>query len=137
MTQEDWDALKAQMESPYGSMRLQCDQFELYLVQHVSPKKKSWQTIVYVDGFIRGQWYSAEDGQPKHEEARRFLRKVSSALHSKTDIEFYRKIYGKREADKAAAKRYVSFDTSWKSFNSLKKHLLANNTSITRIAETE
>ena len=34
-----------------------------------------------------------------------------------------------------AAVKFITYDWSWKSFNSLKKHLLANNTNITRILE--
>jgi hypothetical protein len=130
MTQEDWDALKAQMETPYGVMKLQCDQFELTLVQEVSSKSRSWSTAVYVDGFIKGEWISAQDGQPKCEEARRFLRKVSRALYSKKDIDTRRRILGKREATKLAEVKYVCFLPNWKSFSSLKKHLIANNDSI-------
>lgn len=135
MTQEDWDALKAQMESPWGSMKLQCDQYELTLEQVTNSKNKSWETVVYVDGYIKGIWWEAEGDQPKYEEARRFMRKVSRALHTKKDLEFYRVTRGKRVATQMAAVKYTRFDHCWKSFTALKKHLLANNTSITRIDE--
>lgn len=135
MTQEDWDALKAQMERPWGSMALQCDQFVLALQQGVDSKAKSWSTNVYVGGVFKGEWMRADKGEAIHEESRRFLRKVSRAFHSKKKVDEWRKIFGKREAAKYAAERFVYFDPSWKSFNSLKKHLLANNTSITRISE--
>lgn len=133
MQQEDWDALRAQMDSPWGQMKLQCDQFELTLVQAVSSKSKSWSTTVYVDGELRGTWCQAENGEPKHEQTRRFLRKVSRAVNTKKQIEDWRKVFGKRESDKLAAQKYVYFLPDWSSFNSLKKHLVANNTSIQRI----
>lgn len=133
MQQEDWDALKAQMESPYGVMDLQCDQYKLTLQQQTSSKSKSWATTVYVDGVLKGGWCLADGDQPKHEEARRFLRKVTRALNSRKYVEAYRKAFGKRAADKLAAQTYVYFSPTWSSFNSLKKHLLANNTSIERI----
>lgn len=134
MEQADWDALKAQMESPWGVMKLQCDQYVLTLDQQTSSKSKSWATVVYVDGFIKGEWYQASrDGQPLHEEARRFYRKTSSALYSRKEIEECRKAWGKREAAKMEARKLVLFNPTWKSFNALKKHLLANNTSITRL----
>lgn len=133
MEQTDWDDLKAQMASPYGSMKLKCDQFEVNLVQETDSKSRRWLTAVYVDGYFKGEWTSAVDGEAKHEEARRFLRKVSLAVYTKKEIEGWRKIVGKREADKMAARRIIYFVPSWSSFNSLKKHLLSNNTSIQRI----
>lgn len=134
MEQADWDALKAQMDSPWGEMKLQCDQYEVLLQQQTSFKSKSWSTAVYVDGFIQGEWFGASrDGQPLHEEARRFYRKVSTALYSRKEIEEARKAFGKREATKRETIKFVRFDPWWKSFNALKKHLLANNASIQRI----
>lgn len=134
MQQQDWDDLKAQMARPYGNMKLKCDQFELSLVQAVDAKSRKWLTTVYVDGFFKGAWCNAsKEGEPQHEEARRFLRKVVRRLHSAKDISEYQKVFGKREAKKLEAKVYVYFTPEWSSFNSLKKHLVANNTSIERV----
>ncbi|MCM2318088.1 MAG: hypothetical protein NDI93_02025 [Pseudomonas sp.] len=134
MGQADWDALKAQMDSSWGEMKLQCDQYEVVLQQQVSSKSRSWSTAVYVDGFFKGAWMEAsKDGQPLHEEARRFYRKVSKSLHTRKEIEGWRKAFGKREAAKMEARKFVLFHPNWKSFNSLKKHLLANNASIKRL----
>ena len=134
MQQEDWDELKEQMASPYGTMRLKCDQFEVALQQAVDSKSRKWVTAVYVDGVFKGAWTGAtKEGEPEHEEARRFLRKVSKSVYTKKDVEAYRKCVGKRQADKLAAKKFFYFLPTWSSFNSLKKHLLANNTSIERI----
>ncbi|MOA43865.1 hypothetical protein D3C78_1660650 [compost metagenome] len=105
------------------------------LHQQTSSKSRSWETTVYVDGYIKWEWMSAsKDGQPLHEEARRFCRKVSKTLYSRKQIEEYRKVFGKREAAKKEALKIVHFRPSWKSFNSLKKHLLANNASIKRLS---
>ncbi|WP_156162049.1 hypothetical protein [Pseudomonas sp. MRSN 12121] len=138
MEQADWDALKEQMTSPWGSMKLKCDGFEIDLVQMTNPTKKNWETTVYVNGYLKGIWLACDHktGEPEHEETRRFMRKVTRALHTKKDIEVYRKLFGKREATKREAVKFITYDWSWKSFNSLKKHLLANNTSITRITES-
>jgi hypothetical protein len=137
MEQADWDALKEQMSSPWGSMKLKCDGFEINLVQMTSPAKKSWSTTVYVDGYLKGIWLACDHktGEPEHEETRRFYRKVTRALHTKKEVEAYRKIFGKRRAVEMNAIKFFSYDWCWGSFNSLKKHLLANNTSISRISE--
>ena len=134
MQQQDWDDLKAQMASPYGQMKLKCGQFELALVQAVDSKSRKWATTVYVDGVFKGLWCNAsKEGEPQHEETRRFLRRVVRRLHSAKEISEYQKVFGKREAKKLEAKVYVYFLPEWSSFNSLRKHLLANNPSIERI----
>ena len=135
MEQADWDALKEQMTSPWGSMKLKCDGYEIDLVQVTQPTQKSWSTVVYVEGYLKGIWLSCDHktGVPEHDEARRFYRKVTRALYAKKDIEAYRKIFGKREATKREAAKFITYDWHWKSFNSLKKHLVENNTEITRL----
>ncbi|UZZ12219.1 hypothetical protein NDO41_07030 [Ectopseudomonas mendocina] len=134
MQQQDWDDLKQQMASPYGYMKLKCDQFEVALSQEVDSKGRKWATSVYVDGVFKAAWcFADEKGQPKHEEARRFLRKVTRRVNSARDVAEIQKLFGKRQAKKAAERVYVYFAPSWSSFNSLKKHLVANNTSIERI----
>lgn len=133
MQQEDWDVLKAQMSRPYGSMELQCDQYKVALQQAISSKNKSWSTVVYVDGVFKGLWLSMENGEPTHDEGRRFMHKMTRSMHGRKIIDEVRKTLGKREADKWAAEKFVHLSPCWTSFNSLKKHLLANNTSIERI----
>ncbi|MCP1616594.1 hypothetical protein FBY21_1201 [Pseudomonas sp. SLBN-26] len=134
MEQKDWDDLEAQMASPWGHMKLRCDQYEVSLAQEADTKSRKWATTVYVDGVLNGAWcIASRSGEAQHDEARRFMRRTSSAMFSAKEIERYRKVFGKREADKMAAKRFVYFRADWTSFNSLKKHLLANNTSIERI----
>lgn len=133
MQQQDWDDLKAQMACPWGHMKLKCDQFEVTLAQETDSKSRKWMTSIYVGGVLDGKWCQAENGEPLHEEARRFFRKVERRVYSAKRVEEYRKLFGKREANKLTAERYVYFLPHWSSFNSLKRHLLANNQAIERI----
>ncbi|UCZ84436.1 hypothetical protein LGQ10_29685 [Pseudomonas sp. L5B5] len=135
MQQADWDELKKQMSTPYGSMKLKCDDYEVDLVQMIESGKKSWGTTVYVDGYLKGIWLSCnhKTGETEHEETRRFYRKSERGLYKKKELEAYRKVFGKRDADKKAAQKFITYDWSWKNFNSLRKHLEANNTSIERL----
>ncbi len=93
--------------------------------------------MIYVDGYLKGVWLDCDHktGEPKHEETRRFYRKVTRALYAKKEVEAYRKAFGKRRASEMEAHKFITYDWSWKSFRSLKKHVLANNTNITRILE--
>lgn len=135
MQQADWDELKNQMSSPYGHMKLKCDGFEIDLVQMIESGKKTWGTTVYVNGYLKGAWLNCDHktGVTEHEEARRFYRKITRSLYSQKELTELRKIFGKREADKTAARKFITYDRTWKSFGSLKKHLVANNTSIERL----
>lgn len=134
MQQQDWDDLKEQMNCPFGRMKLKCDQFEVTLSQEVNSKSRKWVTTVYVDGVIKGAWcFAGDNGEPLHEEARRFMRKVSKSVFNAREVEGYRKALGKKRAAEIAARRHVYFRADWTSFNSLKRHLLANNQAIERI----
>ncbi|OQR35891.1 hypothetical protein BWR15_06070 [Pseudomonas sp. T] len=133
MEKADWDALEAQMKSPWGSMKLKCDQYEVVLQQQANTKTRTWGTTVYVDGYINGKWMQAEGDKPIYEEARRFYRKASKRLYSSKHVEAVRKALGKREAKSYEEARIVLFYPDWKSFNSLKKQLLATCTSIQRV----
>ncbi|MBI6895427.1 hypothetical protein JET64_01255 [Pseudomonas putida] len=135
MQQADWDELKRQMDTPFGYMKLDCDGFVVSLVQATEPGKKSWGTDVYVNGSLKGIWFNCdhETGVTEHEETRRFFRRINGSLYTKRDLEFTRRMYGKRAADKDAARKWITYSCTWKSFNSLKKHLEANNTSIERL----
>lgn len=133
MEQADWDALEAQMKSPWGCMTLKCDQYEVAFQQQTDSRSKSWHTTVYVDGYIKGAWMQADGDKPVHEEARRFYRKASKRLYSAKRVEALRKVIGKRAAKSYEEERLVIFYPDWKSFNSLKKQLLTTCTSIQRI----
>lgn len=136
MEQADWDELKEQMDSPYGSMKLKCDDFEIDLVQMTESAKKTWFTHIYVDGVIKGEWrcsHVSNKPGPDAEEVLRFMHKKSIPLHNKLEIAYYRKVHGKRHADKMSEIKFITYDPYWKSFNSLKKHLVANNKEITRL----
>lgn len=133
MQQQDWDDLKAQMASPWGHMKLKCDQFEVTLAQEIDSKSRKWVTAIYVGGVLKGEWCLVENGEPRHEEARRFFRKVERRVYSAKEVESWRKAFGKREANKMAAKRYVFLLPHWSSFSGLQRHLVANNQTIERL----
>lgn len=133
MQQSDWDDLREQMDEPYGRMTLMCDGFRVELMQCTDVKARSWRTDVYVNGVIEGRWLSVDEHQPVYEEARRFFRRSQKKLYSAAEIALHRKAFGKKRADELAAKVTTSLSWDWSNFNSLKKHLQANNTKIERL----
>ncbi|ATB63765.1 hypothetical protein [Pseudomonas mosselii] len=133
MQQHDWEELRDQMDQPYGKMTLMCDGFRVELMQCTDAKSRSWCTEVYVNDSRKYAWLQVEGDQPVHEEARRFFRRSSKKMFSGAEIALYRKTSGKKRADELASKTITSVTWDWSSFNSLKKHLEANNTSIERL----
>jgi hypothetical protein len=133
MQQEDWLELKDQMDLPYGSMTLMCDGFRVDLVQCTVTKSRSWHTCVYVNDSLKGAWLSVEGDTPVHEEGRRFYRRSNHKLFSGAEVALQRKVHGKKRADELAAITTTRLSWEWSSFNALKKHLEANNTSIERL----
>lgn len=133
MEDKDWSDLKSQMDSPFGEMKLQCDQYVLSLVQVIDRKSRSWKTFIYVNGVLEGRWLLGEQGEPKHEETRRFMRKESRRIYSAKEVSKVQKVMGKRYAQEIAARSVVMFYPYWSSFMALKKHLVAHNQNIQRI----
>lgn len=133
MQQYDWEELRDQMDQPYGQMTLMCDGFRVDLMQHTDAKSRSWCTAVYVNDSRKYAWLQVEGDQPVHEEARRFYRRSTKKLFSGAEIALHRKACGKKRADDLASKTVTSVTWDWSSFNALKKHLEANNTSIERL----
>ena len=131
ITDADWDEIKAMMDRPYGRAALIIDGFRVDLQQQIS--KRKIVTVTFVNGSWKGEWLSAVEftlPEAKHEEARRFFRPRSRAVHSSKDIKTIQKIFGKRRAKEEAEKRGHWFDPTWTSARSLRKHLEANNTEI-------
>lgn len=127
----DWDEIKRMMDVPYGAIKLCCDGYDLSLVQHVSSKRKTFETVVYVNGNISGAWWEADEhGNAKYEEAKRFWMRRTRQLRSAGTLKNYEKAFGKRARRKIENEKIVFFEPVWRSFNSLKKHLISHNREI-------
>ena len=99
LTKEQLEALALNLTFPFHLVKLMCDDYVISL--SVQPKNKggmSYCIAMYIDGHIKGMWYSSANEHPEQ----KFLNKRINPLYRKSDIAKVEKEHGKR-----AAKRFV------------------------------
>ncbi|MDB5802296.1 MAG: hypothetical protein JWL63_3235 [Rhodocyclales bacterium] len=95
LTKEQKTNLAKQLGNVYGFAELMCDGRKITLqVERASKRSLSYHVVMYIDGQIRGAWFSAKEDLPEH----KFMRKSVKRLHS---------AQAKAKAEKAYGKRFV------------------------------
>lgn len=130
MTKDDWLLVKQQLSSPYGSVKLMVDGYELALQVHrIKPLK--YGIVVFVNGVYKGEWHKGEA-----DEAKRFCRPSVKSLYSPAKKKAVLKgLRGKAEIKSMTDllhldKTWTFWDLFWPSFGPMQRHLIANNKSI-------
>lgn len=124
MTPEDWKYMDEQLRTLFGSVALQCDGYEVsFRLQQFGQFKNA--IFFWVNGAFRGEWLNKDC-----EERRRFCRASTKHLFSEKERKQLKRC-GSENWDKA----YTQYHWDWTSFRALKRHLIANNKSITLIRE--
>ncbi len=95
-TKEQWKGLAIDLDKMFSDSYLLCDGF--YLLYRMERSKNKLCISVYVNGFMKGEWFGVDD--EASEEAHRFWRPSIRARYSAKHIKLYEKIYGKRECKK-------------------------------------
>lgn len=117
MTKEDWQKLRGWWDSDsiYSSFKLQCDEHEVSL--HFEVYKKKINVIIYVDGWLKGEWLNLDNpiGQ-------KFLQRHKKAYYTAKELKKYAKVFGKKH-ELAQQKYYEWVSVSWSSFSAFKKHI--------------
>lgn len=126
MTKEDWAHVEASLRYPYASVKLLCDEYRLTL--QVQPEKMKLVICWYVEGSFKGAWLKLDN-----EIGKRFACPHVVHLYKPTEKAKILKGFGKRSVTKHfpridAKNTYLGW--TWSSFRSLKRHLIANNQSI-------
>jgi len=132
-TKEEWQQVEERLQRLLCPVTLRCDGYEVGLT--LSPINQFRNAItVSVDGWFRGVWMLIEEGS---EEGRRFFPTRRKAVWREAEKKRLIRACGKREAEKHFDfnKRLECRDPCWSSFNSLKRHFIANNESIELINE--
>lgn len=122
MTKAEWEQIEKSLQSPWGSVSLICDGYNLTL--QTQRDKMRLVIMTYINGHFKGI-YMSEDC----EERRRFLRPKVSKVYKDS----FFKGFTKKEQKYLRAKYDKSITTYlpyWGSFRPLKTHLIKNNTSI-------
>ncbi|MEG1752767.1 MAG: hypothetical protein RR234_02530 [Christensenella sp.] len=132
MTKEDWAIAEKRTLYSHSGCKLLIDDYEVTVC--LVPKTPYKSTIfIYINGTFKGAWLIKDC-----EERRRFLRPITtSLLKTKDDKEFLKGMSKKQRESWQDKAKYTYYWPDWSSFASLKKHLIANNTSIELINETE
>ncbi|NRT54783.1 hypothetical protein [Sphaerotilus uruguayifluvii] len=126
VTASDWASMQRDLSGRFGSVKLRCDSY-LISIERALIDKNSLGLLVYVNGFIRGEWLINDC-----EERRRFLRKSMRRVFSAVDVEKICKGLGKRDRE-ACIKRLdlerkrEAYSFHWGSFDALRRHLIAHN----------
>lgn len=117
---DKWKRLEAALSGVFGHAKAQADGHELLFKKVTSGEKLLVE--VYVDGWIKGQWCKAEDGEPAHPEAR-FWRPMRSRPWPLKKYRDLKKVFGKKKADQMTAMKTVAFTPYWNSPGTLVRHL--------------
>lgn len=129
MTLEDWKKVENALSSPYGSVNLKIDGYEVTIIC-VMDKPLHYHLAVYVDGKIKGDWIFKDC-----EIRRKFYQK-----HTKSLLDSKQKKRLKREKKDFREKilkesSYDWYEPYWKSVRSMKSHFIKNNNSIELMEE--
>lgn len=117
MTKQEWIEAE-KLVTLYSALLLDCDGFRLSISETRS--KNKIEVIVYVNGFLKGEWISNDC-----EERRRFYQKKKKQMHSQKKIKQWKRLFGKTLEQYAYY--YLPF---WTSFKAFKAHLINNNKEI-------
>lgn len=123
ITPEDWSAIEQQLQSLYSIATLYCDGYKIELVLVRVDQFKN-RIDIFVNGLFKGEWVLNDC-----EERRRFFCPRSKTLLTAKERAVYKKIYRrKKDFEKfVESRRFYYHQPYWKSFRSLKSHLIKHN----------
>jgi hypothetical protein len=129
LTKEDWQQIERLLRYPGAVEYLQCDQYLVTL--QVGVEKMRMYICVYVDGWFKGEWCRSDC-----DIRRRFLCPIKDNFFRRTPTNGRS---GKPYVSKKVKKQgeFTYYVPTWRSFASLRKHLIKNNTSIHRVEFNE
>jgi hypothetical protein len=125
ITKEEWQQIENHLLYPGATEYLQCDQYLVTL--RVGIEKMRLYICLYIDGYMRGEWSRADC-----DIRRRFFCPVKDNLFKRMPTNGRS---GKPYVTKKVKKQgeFTYYVPTWRSFSSLRKHLIKNNTAIQRV----
>lgn len=131
MTKEEWKKIADWWGTGYGSIKMNIDGHEISLYNTIDKKRMIVEVVIYVDGYIKGDYSNAGD-----EIGDRFWLRVKKPLYSPKELKVRAKLWGKRS--KEAQQKYFEYNSPyWRFYSSFKRHITAHNTEINLIPERE
>lgn len=94
LSKEQISVLAAQLDSPWGAVKLMCDGNKVDLQVQRCSKGLKYRVMTFVNGEFCGKWCNPKNECPEQKFMRKLVKPVCSPAR-------------KREAEKALGKRYV------------------------------
>lgn len=134
MNAETWEKIKIELSSPFGTVDLKIDGYDVALrISRINPLR--YVIAVFVNGHFLGRWMNIERGD---EEGRRFFPTCTRKLYRgkyRARLEQIAQDYGKRAAKEtglndALNKTITHRRAYWSSVDALRRHFVKHNNSI-------
>lgn len=129
MTKGEWKEVERALELTFNSVKLNVDGYNITLILERETAFKN-RISVYIDGTFKMKWLFEDCEQRK-----RFTNKRTKSLVRKSTLNNGKKVSKRQEKLneeflKSESNKYHYYLPYWYNFNSLKKHLIANNENI-------
>lgn len=126
MTKEDWKKVQGAWAT-HKPIKLEIDGYKVSLQTQINRKSMEVAMMTFVDGLFKMEWVNGTpDGR-----AIKFYQRREKSFRSRKEIKQAEKAMGKRWCKKHGIyAKHIYYMPYWKSFNSFKKHILANNEDI-------
>lgn len=129
MNQDEWKEVERALQITYHSVKLNIDGYNITLRLERESAFKN-KIVIYVNGTFEFKWLFKDC-----EERKRFTNKRTKSRFKKSDLTYGEKVSKKQEKLneeflKSEENKYYYYSPYWTSFNSLKRHLIANNEKI-------
>ena len=127
LTKAQWASIKDTLSVPWGVVKLDVDGYKVSLyVKRVKPLK--YEIFPYVNGEFKGVWLNGDC-----EESKRFMRPMHVSLFKPSEKKAVLKHVSKKVAKEFYGdldKKFTVYQWGWANFDSMRRHLIANNTVI-------
>ena len=123
MTDEEWGNVHKKLCNGFGTAELLIDGYNITLITQPEGDLK-YIIGVYINGKMRSDWFNNDC-----EERRRFFCQRKKLLVSNQKLA-HLKISEKKRKEIRERNTYYYYEPYWRSFNSMKRHFLKNNTDI-------
>ncbi len=103
ISKEQWDKVESELSGTFGSALFKLGDHEIS-IQRVRKSESTTVLAVYIDGYIKGEWFTKQETQPSC--LKLVWRKRSLSIYKPAEIKKIIKTFGKREAKKCFPKLY-------------------------------
>lgn len=127
MTKEEWKKVEDWWGTGYSSIKMKVDGHDIQLDNCIDKKKMIVEVVIYVDGYIRGEYSTAGN-----EIGDRFWNRIKKPLYTPKQLKECAKLWGKRS--KEAQQKHFEYNSPyWRSFSAFKKHITGHNKEISLV----